>query len=299
MGNEEKQIPIEQSMHNPLGDPVEISGSYMYPEPFPDPVPITIKTIEGDEVTLNMKRQPYESMDEIMFSNIDFPALKMTVIINEKEVKKSKIVYSVTPTKAKSVSEAVASLNALKGVSNRTVIIGGLQQIPTPIPDKGFDEEQLEAELDLWTTLKKLEEILEIAFNPEAELPYEDVVFLSELKICLLDNKRIKRDHPFEHFHVGELNTKNYSIEEIVGKEKVSMNFLEGPISATLLGTEFDLYSETEMRDFIITNIEWDDESKTSGEVYIADGAMGDSWVLVRKYLTVKEAQEKILVGMH
>ena len=52
------------------------------------------------------------------------------------------------------------------------------------------------------------------------------------------------------------------------------------------------------MRDFIITNIEWDDESKTSGEVYIADEAMGDSWVLVRKYLTVKEAQEKILVGM-
>lgn len=47
------------------------------------------------------------------------------------------------------------------------------------------------------------------------------------------------------------------------------MNFLEEPISATLLGTEFDLYSETEMRDFIITNIEWDDESKTSGEVYI------------------------------
>lgn len=90
MGNEEKQIPIEQSMHNPLGDSVEISGSYMYPEPFPAPVPITIKTIEGDEVTLNMKRQPYESMDEIMFSNMDFPALKMTVIINEKEVKKSK-----------------------------------------------------------------------------------------------------------------------------------------------------------------------------------------------------------------
>lgn len=297
MGNEEKQIPIEQSMHNPLGDPVEISGSYMYPEPFPAPVPITIKTIEGDEVTLNMKRQPYESMDEIMFSNMDFPALKMTVIINEKEVKKSKIVYSVTPTKAKSVSEAVASLNALKGVSNRTAIIGGLQQIPTPIPIKASMKNSSRRH---WTygLRKKLEKILEIAFNPEAELPYEDVVFLSELKICLLDNKRIKRDHPFEHFHVGELNTKNYSIEEIVGKEKVSMNFLEGSISATLLGTEFDLYSETEMRDFIITNIEWDDESKTSGEVYIADEAMGDSWVLVRKYLTVKEAQEKILVGM-
>ena len=83
-----------------------------------------------------------------------------------------------------------------------------------------------------------------------------------------------------------------------MGKKKYQRIFWRGSISATLLGTEFDLYSETEMRDFIITNIEWDDESKTSGEVYIADEAMGDSWVLVRKYLTVKEAQEKILVGM-
>ena len=64
------------------------------------------------------------------------------------------------------------------------------------------------------------------------------------------------------------------------------------------MGTEFDLYSETEMRDFIITNIEWDDESKTSGEVYIADEVMGISWVLIRKYMTVKEAQEKILADM-
>ncbi len=298
VGNEEKQIPLEQSVHNPLGDPVEITECYMYPEPFPDPVLITIKTIEGDEVILNMKRQPYESMDEIMFSNIDFPALKLTVIINEIEVKKSKIIYSVTPTKAKSVSEAVALLNALKGIYNRTAVIGGLQQTSTLIPDKAFDEEQVEAALDLWTTLKKLEEILEITFNPGAELPYEDVVFLSELKICLLDNKSIKRDHPFEHFHVGELNTKNYSMEEIVGKKKVSMNFLEGPISATLLGTEFCLYSRTEMCNFIITNIEWDDESKTSGEVYIADEVMGISWVLIRKYMTVKEAQEKILADM-
>lgn len=47
------------------------------------------------------------------------------------------------------------------------------------------------------------------------------------------------------------------------------MNFFEGPISATLLGAIFELYSETEMRDFIITSVEWDDESKTSGERYI------------------------------
>ena len=30
------------------------------------------------------------------------------------------------------------------------------------------------------------------------------------------------------------------------------------------------------MKDFIITSIEWDDESKTSGEVYVADDVNGN-----------------------
>ncbi len=71
------------------------------------------------------------------------------------------------------------------------------------------------------------------------------------------------------------------------------MKFLEGPIPATLLGAEFELYSETEMSGFIITNIEWDDESRTSGEMYIADEVNGESWVLSRKYLTVGEWEER------
>lgn len=109
----------------------------------------------------------------------------------------------------------------------------------------------------------------------------------------LLERKGIRWNHPFEHFHVNGLNIKSYSIEDILGKEKVSMNFFEGPISATLLGAIFELYSETEMRDFIITSVEWDDESKTSGEIYIADEASGKSWVLIRKYLTAGEAEKR------
>lgn len=55
------------------------------------------------------------------------------------------------------------------------------------------------------------------------------------------------------------------------------MNFFEGPINATLFGATFELYSETEMRDFIITSVEWDDESKMAGDLYIADEASGKS----------------------
>lgn len=71
------------------------------------------------------------------------------------------------------------------------------------------------------------------------------------------------------------------------------MKFLEGPIPATLLGAEFELYSETEMSGFMITNIEWNDDAQTSGEMYIADEVNGESWVLSRKYLTVEEAEKR------
>lgn len=167
-----------------------------------------------------------------------------------------------------------------------TASINGKKQVISISNDNMFDNEQIEAALDLWTTLKKLEEVLEVSFDPAAEFPHEDAVFLSELKVGLLERKDIKWNHPFNQFHVSKLNIKACSIDDVIGKEKVSINFLEGPINATLLGATFELYSETEMRDFIITSVEWDDESKTAGDLYIADEASGKSWVFIRKYLT-------------
>lgn len=191
------------------------------------------------------------------------------------------------------MSDAIAALNVFKGLYNGTASINGKKQTAFITTDNQFDNEQIETALDLWITLKQLEDILGVTFDPAADFPHEDIVFLSELRVGLLERKGIRWNHPFEHFHVNGLNIKSYSIEDILGKEKVSMNFFEGPISATLLGAIFELYSETEMRDFIITSVEWDDESKTSGEIYIADEASGKSWVLIRKYLTAGEAEKR------
>ena len=76
---------------------------------------------------------------------------------------------------------------------------------------------------------------------------------------------------------------------------------MEGPIPATLLGAEFDLYSRTEMQDFIITNIEWDDEKKERAEVYISD-VPDKQWRLTRLYMTeadMEEFREKHLSDVH
>ena len=293
VGDEEKQIPIEQTMQNPLSDSVRVTECYMCPEPFPDPVPITIKPEDGDALTLMIKRQPYESMDEIMFSNVNLPVIKMTIILNETDARKSKIKYSVIPTKAANVSEAVTALHAFKGLYDGTASINGHKETASRITDEQFDETQITSALDLWTSLEKLEKILSVTFNPAAEFPQEDEFFLSELETTFLEKKCLKWNHPFDHFHVEGLSLTAKSMEEIIGKGKMSMKFLEGPIPATLLGAEFELYSETEMSGFIITNIEWDDESRTSGEMYIADEVNGESWVLSRKYLTVGEWEER------
>ncbi len=117
-------------------------------------------------------------MDEIRLSNIDFPALKMIVIINEKENKKSKIKYSVTPTKAKKVSDAIVALNVFKGLYNGTASINGKKQTASITTDSQFDNEQIEAALDLWTTLKQLEDILGVTFDPAADFPHEDMFFV-------------------------------------------------------------------------------------------------------------------------
>ena len=61
-------------------------------------------------------------------------------------------------------------------------------------------------------------------------------------------------------------------------------------MKATLLGTEFEIYSHTKMRDFLITNVQWDDNKKKAGEFYITD-AIEKTWTLSRLYLTKDEAQ--------
>ena len=100
----------------------------------------------------------------------------------------------------------------------------------------------------------KTGKILSVTFNPAAEFPQ---VFPAQLETTFLEKKCLRWNHPFDHFHVEGLSLTAKAMEESIGKGKMSMKFLEGPIPATLLGAEFELYSETEMSGFMITNIEW------------------------------------------
>lgn len=305
IGDEEQLIPLEQTLTNPLSDESAIvKECRMYPEEFPKPTPMVFESEEGDKVSINFQQEAYDSLTEIKIHNVDFPAMKIELFIyspltdvTEKTAKTNadnriSATYSVTPTKASSATEALSALRIFQGLFTGKTKVNGQVMISAATQAK-FDPQRVEDALQFWSTAVKLEKKLAVNFNPAADFPMEDVKFFSELDTCLNQKKKIVWKHPFDHFHISGYHSKKEGVtmESLIRKEKLSFRFFEGPITCTLLGTEFDIYSLTEMEELFVTNIEWDDAEKQSGELYVTD-APGKTWTLSRLYMTKEDAEK-------
>lgn len=287
IGDKEKQIPIENTFGNPLNSSIEVQESYIIPESFPPAKLFEFETVEGDRVAINIERKPHNSLEEILFTNINFPALQIRFILKNNCVD-SKVTYTVTPTKADTVLDALISIHLFNGLYNGTVKINGKKLSGPIIGTLSCDIEQLKSAENFWITAKKLEDKLGVTFIPTAEFPSEDVKFFAQLEQCILEDKTIGWEHPFEHFHISKIDIKDGKIEDILEKEGVELVFLEGPIHATLLGAKFELYSQTKLSNMIITNVIWDNNEKNSGEFYVSD-PVGGKWKLYRKFITKEQ----------
>lgn len=276
----------------------------MIPEKFADPISMLFESEEGDKITISFQQQAYDSLTEVKYSNVDFPALKIELyvycpLVEEcgKESKTNKenpisVTYSVIPTKAATVSDAVKALHIFSGLFTGTTRVGGQIMTSKAAQDK-FEPQKIEDALAFWNTALKLEEKLGVQFIPNADFPMEDVRFFSELDSCLNEKTPVVWRHPFESFHVNGFKTADDNVNEdqIIGADGAFFRFTEGPIKATLLGTTFEIYSLSEMSDFVITNIQWDDGTEKNGEVYITD-APGKTWILKRLYVTKEDAEK-------
>lgn len=299
VGNDNSLIPVEQTTGNPFSnDQNEFKSGWIFPMPFPDPFSSVLECENGDSVVVSFQQQPYDSFTEIKFSNVDFPALKIDIYIyrplsekNEDNAKTNKIhpvsvTYSINPTKTTSVTETVKSLELIKGIFTGTTKMNGYVMVSEE-EKRNLDIEKIDSFLAFWTTALKLEEKLGVKFIPSADFPREDIQFFKELDTCILKNKQIVWDHPFDKFHITDVKINEDSGDEknIIDAKSLKLQFIEGPIPATLLGAGFNIYSLTTMNDMIVTNIQWDDETKKSGDVYISD-APGKTWTLKRLYMT-------------
>lgn len=305
IGDEDQLIPLEQTLTNPLSDEsVIVKECRMYPEEFPDPTPMVFESEEGDKVYINFQQQAYDSLTEIKIHNVDFPALKIELFIynpltdiTEKTAKTNadnriSVTYSVTPTKASSATEALSAVRIFQGLFTGKTKVNGQVMISTATQAE-FDPQRMEDILQFWSTAVILEKKLAVSFKPAADFPMEDAQFFSELEACLNQKKKIVWKHPFDHFHISGYHSKKEGVtmESLIQKEKLSFKFFEGPITCTLLGTKFDIYSLTEMEELFVTNIEWDDAEKQSGELYVTD-APGKTWTLSRLYMTKEDAEK-------
>lgn len=310
IGNEEKMIPIEETMGNPLSDEkINLTDCRLTPAPFPGPQIMAFESADGERMDIKFQQQPYDSLTEVLLRNIDHPEFKIEIYIYDpivegadEKAKTSKEIptsanYQITPSEASNVEEAVRALKIFAGLFDGTTKVNG-EPLISDAKRRSFDPQNLNETRLYWEAVLQIEKKLGVSFNPKAEFPDEDARFFSELCACFIDKRQVVWDHPFDSFHLdgyvsSEPNKfdKDELVKIAIESKDITNDYIEGPISCSLLGTEFDLYSHTTMTDFIVTNVEWDNEKKESCTIYI-DDVPGNKWKLKRFYLTKEEAMK-------
>lgn len=307
IGDENKQIPIEKTIGNPLsGKETMLKDAWLYPGKFSEPFPLVFESKENDRVSLLVQQQPYDSLAEVKFQNINFPSLSINFyyyspLISDvsqenpvtSEESPFKMTFSIKPSKAETVKEVITALHMFKGLIDRTVKING-EIIDGETNELNVNIDQIKQAEKFWSIALQIEEKLKVSFRPNADFRTEDERLFTQLKLCLLDHKNIIWKHPFDHFHIDGYEPVNKSdqIESVIGVEGLCYRFWEGPIASSLLGAEFNLYSQTEIKDFVITNIEWSNDNREDAEVYIADQE-GKTLILSRLYMTEEDYIER------
>ena len=297
VGDEKNKISIALVGNNPLQE-IDITDVKMYPQPFGNPITISCDTEEGDCIDLKLQQVVYDSWEESKFENIDHKAIKIELYINDVDVHKSRIVFSVSPQSAGNVAEAVTIVHLFKGLLNGTAKINGQKATPNKLnPD--VDYEQLQISCEFWEDALQLEMKLGVSFNPAEDFPAEKVGLFAELAECLIRRKSVSWKHPFESFQIKGITQKN-QLDKLAKKGKLTYTFIEGPNSYSLLGTTFELYCYCELQDIVIKKIDWDDEDEMA-EVFV-DDADDKEWVMTRFYLAneeMKRVEEMLKTKSH
>lgn len=304
VGDDEKLIPGSMLLVNPLVNDIVESEKIIKPNPLLEAVKFVFESMEGDKIEIRIQQQAYDSLVEEKFASIDSPALTIEMYIynplvpdaNTENSQTSaeepmRFLCNVKPEKANTVQDAVKVLHIFRDLLNGYVKING--KLLTP--DKGEikpDSGKVNETIVFWETLLRLETILEVHFKPDADFDNVSARLYAELKTCLIENKEIIWDHPFNHFRLNGFRPAkdDISMDNLVGKDNIMYKFVGGPEEYTLLGSIFELYSRMVMKDFIITNIVWDDEKKESGVIYISDKP-GRAWTLKQKYMTKEQVK--------
>lgn len=305
-----KKLDLAKANEDPITHDGKIvkESLVIMPQPFPPAFPVELSTKDENgkttTVALSVRRQPYDDMNRLCFANVDFPALKFQWIVNEKRVANGEAVGDITiqaePTKANNIDEAIKALKIFRGFMHGKLYIGG-SQIKT-IKQLEYNEEAFEGELAFLETLKELEGIIGVNFDPGAEYSSSDAKLLYELEESLINNKLLREVAPFMQFHFSNMSVpgvsdSNYGLAEVYknmeGKDNVSITFIQ-MVPIKLMGAQFNLFEAVMMTNMSVSNVE---ESKESGvDISLSnDKNSGNPWKLFKQYATSDQAAKSII----
>lgn len=240
-----REVTEDPFSHKNSGEQIKFFAS---PKKFPPAIPLTFKVEDGDDITVLMKRKPYESMDHILLENENISGLSIRWIISEEGIKKTHednqtteqaekaeqtdkveqqqkgsipaatMTVTSKPTSADSVDDAIKGLKILHGFATGNLLIDGHEYGGFLDDKSSLDIKDIEEKLDIWKTFKALEEKLNIKFDPKADYPIEDAKAAFELDQSLLQNKEQVTVAPFSHFHLGTMKFRPNEKEEFIKK---------------------------------------------------------------------------------
>lgn len=294
IADDEKTLDFTDIMKDPITGkkPKGLLKFVIAPEPFPEPQPITISTVDGRKIVLKMKRVPFDSLDSIKIVNDNFPALSLRLIIPEgiKDQNNSlTLTVSVIPARAESIDDALTALSIFEGFVKGSLRIDDVQIGNGQGQEIKYDIKKFEEKKDFYQSIKQIEEILGIKFNPGADYPLEDAKFAWELDKTLVRNEEIVSNAPISHFHVGGAGvTEEDFIKKVESGNYISFTYIQQS-KCTLLGAEFELYETILLAHVQVEKVVVDKDRKGS-EIYISN-IKEDPWKLVRKFSkTMKKA---------
>lgn len=323
IGDKDKLIPLEKASVPLFHDEALFKEGVLYPPKFNPPYTITLEDGEGDKASIQMQQQVYDSWEETKISNITFPALTIDLYFNESDVKKSRITYSVTPSKASTTKEALMAARLFRGFLNGTTKVNGLNFTPSGKIEKDFDKNQIDDVVSSWEETYNFERKLSVNFNPTAKMTQQESKLFSEVSYSILHDDFVQWKNAVSHFHVkgfvlskpddsangvddtkGEnANNKFAEVSTNIGlvdlpkyakNESMKYQYMDGPLDMNFMGASFKVYCLTELEDFLISRVEMDEGSSTDGTIFIKKINEKKPILLKKKYITETDYEKAI-----
>lgn len=284
VGNEENSIPIEFIDDDYLSPSHRIGKVILLPTKFPLIEPLKM-SVDSYELSINVERVPYDNMHSIKIESSSDSVIKLIIICpdNISENNPLKISCTVYPKKANTINEVISALNIYKGYINGKLMINGAR-IPKPYATKtSISVNEIDKELQVWNSFKKIEEILSIHILPNTDFSLLDQKLFNELSHCLIEKKPLIYIRPFNSFQI--LTSEKESLSEILREERSAISFIEKN-ELSFMGNKIVVFSASVLMNFRIKEIS--DNNDGNSTVYI-EGDPIEEYKLYKYYVTTEE----------